>query len=157
MEELMELRQLLEAGHLPEAMLLLDEMDEMAKDDKINKIESYLRILLLHLIKQQAEKRTTRSWNLSIRNATRDVLRSWKRRKAGGYYLSEDELREAIAEVFMDALGAAAEEVFSGTYSEKQLAALVTPQLIQAEALRRLLQPDAADNDLDADFLRWLK
>ena len=157
MEELMEMRQLLEAGRYPEAMLLLDELDEMAKDDKINKIESYLEILLLHLIKQQAEKRTTRSWNLSIRNATRDVLRSWKRRKSGGYYLSANELREAVAEVFLDALGAATQEVFGGTYSEKQLQAMITPERIQEEALRRLLKPTEDDNDLDSDYLQWLK
>ena len=157
MEELLELRQLLEAGKMSEAMRLLDEMDEMAKDDKINKIESYLKILLLHLIKQQAEQRTTRSWNLSIRNATRDIIRSWKRRKFGGYYLSEEELAAAVAETFPDALGAATQEAFGGAYSEKQLAAMIDPRRIAEEALRRLLHPTEADNDLDTDNLQWLK
>ena len=157
MEELLELRQLLEAGKTSEAMLLLDEMDEMAKDDKINKIESYLEIMLLHLIKQQAEKRTTRSWNLSIRNATRDVLRSWKRRKSGGYYLSEEELRTAIDEVFTDALGRATLEAFGGSYTEKQVAAMLDPQRIKAEAARRLLQPQEADNNIDIDYPQWLR
>ncbi len=157
MEELLELRQLLEAGHLPEAMLLLDEMDEMAKDDKINKIESYLMILLLHLIKQQAEKRTTRSWNLSIRNATHDIMRSWKRRKSGGYYLTEQELRAAIGEAFDYALGRAAVEAFGGSYSEKQLAGMIEPDRICAEATRRLFNPQDIDNDIDIDLPQWLK
>ena len=157
MEELLELRHLLEAGKMSEAMLLLDEMDEMAKDDKINKIESYLVILMLHLIKQQAERKTTRSWNLSIRHATRKVLRSWKRRKAGGYYLNEDELREAIAEVFDEALDSAAVEAFGGSFSKKQLASMINAEQIQAETLRRLTTPIESDEDTDTELPQWLK
>ena len=157
MEELMELRQLLEAGKMPEAMLLLDEMDEMAKDDKITKIESHLMILLLHLIKQQAENHTTRSWNLSISNATHNVMRSWKRRKAGGYYLDETELRAAIDEAFSYSLKRAALEAFGGAYSVKQLLALIDPERICTEAARRLLAPDPIDDDIDLDFPQWLK
>ena len=156
MEELMEMRALLETGRYADALVLLSEMEEMSKDDKINKIEGYLHILLVHLIKQQAEKRTTRSWNLSIRNATRSVLRSWKRRKAGGYYLSEDELREAIAEIFAEALDSAASEAFGGSFSERQLAAMINSEQIQAEAMRRLINPISSD-DNDSDFPQWLK
>lgn len=157
MEELLELRQLLEAGKMSEALLLLDEMDELAKDDKINKIESHLVIMLLHLIKQQAENRTTRSWNFSIRNATRSVVKSWKRRKAGGYYLTDEELREAIAEAFPEALGRAALEAFGGSYTEKQLTSKIDLLHIQKEAARRLFSPEAADDDIDIDFPLWLK
>ena len=159
MEELLELRQLIEAGHLPEAMLLLDEMDEMAKDDKINKIESYLEILLLHLIKQQVEQRTTGSWDASSRNATRHVLRSWKRRTAGGYYLTEDELSEAITEAFPSALDAAAQEAVNGKLSVKQLTEKVNRVQIQAEALRQILNfnDQASLSDSDSDLPQWLK
>ena len=159
MEELLEMRQLLEAGRYSEAMLLLDEMDEMAKDDKINKIESYIHILLLHLIKQQAERRTNRSWNFSIRNATRGVLRSLKRRKAGGFYLNKEELTEAVAEIFPEALDAASFEAFGGLYTAQQLAVRVNPDQIYAEALRRILHPaDEEDlNETDSDLPQWLK
>ncbi len=69
MEELLELKDLLLAGNLADALLLVDEMTEMSKDDKLNKIFSFGKILLLHLIKQAVEKRTTRSWDLSIYNS----------------------------------------------------------------------------------------
>ena len=157
MEELMEMRELLETGRYSDALVLLGEMEEMAKDDKINKIESHLTILLLHLIKQQAEKRTTRSWNLSIRNATHSIVRSWKRRKVGGYYLTEDELREAIDEAFTDALGQAAVEAFGGSYTEKQLTSTIDPVSLRAEAARRLFSPEEADNDIDTNFPQWLQ
>ena len=38
MEELYELRTYIETGKYQEALLLLDEMEEMSRDDKINRI-----------------------------------------------------------------------------------------------------------------------
>ncbi len=61
MEELFELRTCLEQGRYTDAMALLGEMEEMSKDDKINKVQSFTIVLLLHLIKKDAQKRTTRS------------------------------------------------------------------------------------------------
>jgi hypothetical protein len=52
MEELLELQQLLINGNIPSALLLVEEMTEMSKDDKLNKIFSFGKIILLHLIKQ---------------------------------------------------------------------------------------------------------
>lgn len=51
MEELLKLKILLTQGNIPDALLLVEEITEMSKDDKINKINSYVKILLLHLIK----------------------------------------------------------------------------------------------------------
>ena len=90
MEELLELKTLLIGGNISEALLLVEEMTEMSKDDKLNKIFSFGIILLLHLIKQQAEKRTTRSWDVSIRNSVRQIQHSNKRRKANGNYLTPE-------------------------------------------------------------------
>lgn len=61
MEELLELRELLQQGKVNEALLLVDQLAEMSLSDKINKIDSYGVILLIHLIKQHAEQRSTRS------------------------------------------------------------------------------------------------
>src|SRR5437870_4524575 len=66
MDELAELRTLLAEGRIEEALLLVDELDEMSREDKINKISSYMRILLIHLIKQHGEQRSTRSWEVSV-------------------------------------------------------------------------------------------
>jgi len=66
MEELFELRTAIEEQRYADALILLGEMEKMNKDDKLNKIDSFAIILLLHLIKRQAEQRTTRSWDLSI-------------------------------------------------------------------------------------------
>jgi hypothetical protein len=87
MEELLELKGLLLNGDISGALLLVEELTEMSKDDKLNKIDSFARILLLHLIKQAAEQRSTRSWQLSIKNAVREIQKTNRRRKVGGAYL----------------------------------------------------------------------
>jgi ABC-type transporter Mla MlaB component len=89
MEELLELKQLLQVGKVDAALLLVDELEEISRSDKINKIDSYGVILLIHLIKQTAEGRSTRSWTVSIQNAVREIQKLNKRRNAGGYFLTE--------------------------------------------------------------------
>jgi hypothetical protein len=136
MEELVELRAHIEQGRYDEALTLIGEMEEMTKDDKINKIESFMEILLLHLIKQRAEKRSTRSWEASIRNAVNKITYTNKRRKAGGYYLTEDELWDALDEAWQIALTRASLEAFEGRYEESDLARKADKETIKKEALR---------------------
>jgi len=138
MEELYELRSYIEQGRYTDALVLLGEMEEMSRDDKINKIGSFLEILLLHLIKRHAEKRTTRSWDISIRNAVDEITFVNMRRKAGGYYLQIDELRRAIDERFQKALRVASLECFGGVYDTDQIAELIDEEQVKLEALRLL-------------------
>ena len=135
MEELLQLRDHLEHQRYAEALDLLGEMEEMSRDDKINKIYSFTVILLLNLIKQSAEKRTTSSWDLSIWNAKTQIRRVNQRRKAKGTYVSTAELREIVTEAYVEALKRAAVEAFGGAYSEKALGALVDQGAIEAQAL----------------------
>ncbi len=140
MEELLELRACLEQQRYADALLLLGEMEEMSKEDKIHKIHSYILILLIHLIKRQAEQRTTRSWEFSIRYSVREVQQINKRRKAGGYYLTLNELREIIAEAYETALEKAALEAFEGQYDEIQLSQKVDKAILLTQALQ-LIEP----------------
>ena len=96
MEELLELKDLLLKGDISGAIAIIEDLEEMSKNDIINALRSYAVILLLHLIKQQAENRTTRSWEVSIRNSVREIQRRNKRRKASGYYLTSEELVEIL-------------------------------------------------------------
>ncbi|QTA87312.1 DUF29 family protein [Desulfonema magnum] len=140
MEELFELRTHIEAGRYAEALALLGEMEEMGREDKINKIESFLDVLLIHLIKKHAEKRTTRSWEASIHNSLRQIKKTNKRRKAGGYYLSESELRESVDESYYPSLKYASLEAFGGAFDEAGLARKVDESQIKKEALELILK-----------------
>ena len=121
MEEILTLKSLVLQGDLSGALEIVEELEEMSRDDKINNIRSYAKILLLHLIKQQAENRTTRSWDISIRNSVREIQFKNKQRKTGGHYLTTEELRSALEEAYPSALDYASLEVEEGRYEPEEL------------------------------------
>lgn len=140
MEEIETLRTYIKQGKYSDALQLIDELDEMSRDDKIHKVESYMRVLLIHLIKKEVEQRTTRSWEVSITESLRQIARVNKRRKSGGHYLSENELAEALEEVFPDAVLRASLEVKEGILDEKQLLKQINETSIRQEALRLIIE-----------------
>ena len=129
------IRQYIQEQRYEEALELVDELEAMSKEDKLNKIYSYAVILLLHLIKQAAEQRSTRSWEFSIYNSTKEIKRTNKRRKSGGYYANEDELKEILNDAFDTAIKKAALEAFEGQYKEDELILKIKPEEIKAQAL----------------------
>ncbi len=135
MEELFELKDLLLAENIDDALLLVEELTEMSKDDKLNKIFSFGKILLLHLIKQGVEKRKTRSWDLSIANAVKEIQRTNKRRKTKGTYLTKEELKETLEDAYDLGLKAAAKEAFEGRYEAEEIDKMVNQTAIIDEAM----------------------
>jgi predicted DNA-binding ribbon-helix-helix protein len=138
MEELWEIRQALEAGNLQTALALVDEMEEMSRDDKVQKLASYMRVLLVHRLKQAVEGRSTKSWDVSIRHALRQIAGVNKRRQAGGWYLSEENLAALLAETYESALDWASLEVHEGIHSAKELARMHDQKTLLADALTRI-------------------
>ncbi len=147
MEELLQLKEYLTGARYDEAMMLVEELEEMAKDDKITRIGSYGVILLMHLAKQDVEQRTTRSWDLSIDEALDKIHDSNARRKAKGTYLNTLELREMLEAKFYHALKRASAEIYGGQYSAKELAQLVDKDVLVEKALYLILtyQPESED------------
>jgi Domain of unknown function DUF29 len=130
MEELLEIRRYIEEKNYDKALEIVSELEEMSKEDKINKIYSYAVILLIHLIKQEVEKRTTRSWDVSIRNSVREINRVNKRRKSGGYYANDQELLDILNEAMPAAIDRASLEVREGLYEALDLMSLFDNNLI---------------------------
>ena len=144
MEELDELRQAIEAGDYDQALAILDQLDAMSRDDKITKMMSYMRVLLVHLIKQAVEQRSTRSWEDSIAESLDRIVMLNKCRKAGGYYLDEATLGDALAETYPSALRRAAREAFEGVYTVEQCAAMVDQEALLKTALQHIQHAHAA-------------
>ncbi|MGA0392389.1 MAG: DUF29 family protein [bacterium] len=136
MEELAELRNYIQSERYAEALLLIDELEEMSQEDKLNKIHSHAIILLLHLIKQHAEQRSSRSWEFSI--AIHQITRINKRRKSGGHYADEALLRESLQEAFPIALKRASLEAFEGKFDELELEAKINKDQILEDAFSLL-------------------
>ncbi len=147
MEELLELRHYIEQGRTSEALFLVDELTDMAKRDKINRITSFMVLLMMHIIKKHAEKRTTPSWERTIRNATLDIRKTNQRDDAGGFYMNELQLRDALNEYYRYALMDAASEAFGGQYSHKQLAPMLDVEAIKQEALNYILHGIPDDDE----------
>ena len=141
MEELLTLKEFLLKGDIPAALEIVEELEEMSRDDKINNIRSYAVILLLHLIKQVAEARITRSGEISIRNAAIEIQEKNKRRKAGGVYLQPDELRQAIEAAYAQAINRASLEVNEGRYDPEELSQKLDRQVLIDRALTLVLPP----------------
>lgn len=139
MEELFTLKTLLLKGDIQGALTIVEELEEMSRDDKINAISSYAVILLLHLIKQQVENRTTRSWQVSIRNSILEIQKKNKRRRAGGVYLQPEELRLALEEAYPAALNRASLEVEEGCYTPEELDIIVNRENILNQAMVLIL------------------
>jgi Domain of unknown function DUF29 len=142
MDEILELRQCIQEQRYDAALLLITEMEEMAKDDKLNKIYSYCVILLVHLIKQGAEQRTTHSWDVSVRNALHHIHRVNKHRKSGGYYADAEEIYETLEDAYPEALSASAAEAFGGVYDEATLAVMVGKGVLLEKALAMITVDD---------------
>ena len=138
MYEIEELRKKLEAQDYIGALQIIDEIDEMSREDKLNKIYSYMVILLLHLIKQQAEQRTTSSWDRSIFNSIDNINRTNKRRKSGGYYANRDVLKEIIDEAYPRAIKEASFEAFEGKLTVDLLEEKVDHNVIKKKAFSLL-------------------
>ena len=136
MEEILELKELLLKGDIKGSLTLIDELEEMGRKAILKTIRSYAVILLLHLIKQQAENRTTRSWDVSIRNSVREIQRENKRRKAGGYYLNQEELLETLEEAYLNAIDQASLEVEEGRYEAQELEEIVNREKLLNQAMK---------------------
>jgi hypothetical protein len=138
MEELIQLRESIERHDLVTALQIVDELEEMSVEDKLNKIFSYMVVLLLHLIKEDAEKRLTKSWKLSINNSVKQINRANKSRKSGGYYAQKSDLIVIVNDAFDLALEGAAIEAFGGAYDEQDLLNLVNAEHIKDKAISLL-------------------
>jgi Domain of unknown function DUF29 len=140
MDEILQLREFIEKQRYQDALLLIGEMEEMAKDDKLNKLYSFSVILLVHLIKQHAEKHTTRSWDVSIYNALKHIARTNKRKNSGGYYMRDHEWDAELRDAFDEALQMAALEAFGGSFTPKELLTKFDQEAVLDEAKKRILE-----------------
>ncbi len=140
MEELLELHRCINEQRYHDALVIIEAMEEMSREDKISKIGSFIKILLIHLIKRHAEKRTTRSWDASIFNAVFEIQRINQRRKTGGYYMTRDELSETIEAYYSAALRFAALEAFGGRYDATELETMFDPAEVKHETLEMIRQ-----------------
>lgn len=139
-QELIDLRNSILQGRYEDALAIVDELEGMSKQAILRNIQSYLKILLIHLIKNQVEKRLTNSWAASIRNSVREIQKINIKDNKKSYYVNQDEWESLIEEeVIEDAIADASLEVMNGIYNQFQLADLLNREELTQQAVELLL------------------
>ncbi len=125
-QELINLRDSILQGRYADALAIVDDLEGMSKKAIIRQIRSFLKILLIHLIKNQIEQRFTNSWIASIRNSIREIQDVNLKENKKSYYINQDEWENFIEEeVIEDAIADASLEVMNGKYNQIQLADII--------------------------------
>jgi hypothetical protein len=138
-QELIDLRNSILEGRYTDALVIVDELEGMSKQANLRQIKSFLRVLLIHLIKNQIEQRLTNSWVASIRNAIREIKAINLKDNKTSYYINQDEWQTLLEEeIIEDAIADASEEVLNGKYTRSQLSAILDKNQIFNTANRFL-------------------
>lgn len=134
-QELIDLRQSILAGRYQEALDIVDELEGMGKQAILRNLESFLVRLLIHLIKNQVEKRLTNSWAASISDSIRQIKKLNLKDNKKSYYIDLNEWDEYLEEAFEVAILDASIEVSGGIYTPIQLEEIVNKEQVTELAL----------------------
>ncbi|BAZ80823.1 DUF29 family protein [Sphaerospermopsis kisseleviana CS-549] len=139
-QELIDLRNSILEQRYTDALAIVDELEGMSRQAIFRNIQSFLVRLIIHLIKNQIEKRLTNSWANSIRGSVREIKKINLQDNKTSYYVKIDEWQPILEDEFEEAIRDASEEVMNGIYSPFQLTEMVDKEQIieQAENLLRL-------------------
>ena len=124
-QELIDLRNSIVEGRYTDALVIVDELEGMSKQAILRNIQAFLRILLIHLIKNQIEQRLTNSWSASIRNSLIEIKKINLKENKKSYYINQDEWDSWLEDEIELAIADASLEVLNGIYNEFQLAEMV--------------------------------
>ncbi|GAB4284549.1 MAG: hypothetical protein Fur0025_15340 [Oscillatoriaceae cyanobacterium] len=131
-QELIDLKTSILEGRYADALEMVEELESMSKKEIIRKIKSFLRIMLIHLIKNLIEQRLTNSWASSIRTSIREIQDINQKDNKNSYYVNEEEWDNLVDEILESAIADASDEVLNGKYSRAQLASMLDkPAIIQ--------------------------
>jgi hypothetical protein len=136
MEEIIELKQSIIHHDWERSLEIIEELEEIGRQDKINNLESFLVILLVHLVKIQVEKRVTASWRNSIINS---ILEIQKRNHLGQkfHYIKQHDWKDSFQESLPRALIKASQEVLGGIELD-ELIKLIDKQMLKEQAFALL-------------------
>ena len=120
-QELIDLRQSIVEGRYQDALAIIDELEGMSKQAIVRNIESFLVRLLIHLIKNQLEKRLTNSWAASISDSIIQIKKLNLKDNKKSYYIKQDQWSPYIEEAIEIAIRPVSIELFSGSLKPSQI------------------------------------
>jgi Domain of unknown function DUF29. len=129
-QELADLKASLLEGRYQDALTLIEQLDGMSRQAKIDAIESQLVRMLIHLVKNQLEQRLTNSWAASIRGALVEIKRLNLQDNRTSTYIKQNEWQSLIEDALESAISDASVEVFQGDYTPFQLSEMVDREAV---------------------------
>ncbi|WP_414546237.1 DUF29 family protein [Nostoc sp. CCY0012] len=138
-QELTDLRNSILQGRYADALAIVDELEGMSKKAILQQIKSFLKILLIHLIKNHIEQRLTNSGIASIRNAIVEIQDVNLKENKTSHYVNQNEWENFIKDAVIEgAIADASLEVMNGKYTRSQLSAILDKNQVIATAMRLL-------------------
>jgi superfamily II helicase len=129
-QELIDLRNSILEGRYEDALQIVDELEGMSKQAILRNIESFLTRMLVHLIKNQIEKRLTNSWVASICDSIRQIQKLNLKDNKKSYYIQADEWQTFLEDALGDAIRPASVEVLEGKLTPSQLSRMIDREQI---------------------------
>jgi hypothetical protein len=133
-QELLDLRLSLVEKRYDDALELVDELEEMSKQAILRNIESFLTRLMVHLIKNQVEKRLTNSWVASISDSVLKIKKLNLKGNKTSYYIDRDEWLPFLEEAIEAAVAPASVEALNGQFNAIQISEMVDREALLAIA-----------------------
>ena len=129
----------------------------MSKEQILQKIESFLVGLLVHLIKNHVEQRLTNSWAASMLDSVIKIQRLNLKTNKTSYYINQADWDAYLEDAFEDAIFEACIEVSEGAYKPRQLKEVVNKTEVLNVAnkwlfLTYVCSREALRNVIDEDF-----
>ena len=129
-QELIDLRNSILEGRYEDAFIIIDELEDMSKKSILRNIMSFLIILMIHLIKNQIEKRLTNSWIASISNSVIEIQSLNLKDNLRSYYIKQDEWNDYLEEAIERAIRPASVEVMDGKLKAAAISAQISRKYI---------------------------
>ena len=114
MEEILELKDYFVNQQYEHAFAIVEKLEVMGRQNKINNLESLLVILLIHLIKIQVENRITRSWKNSLSSSLLAIQKHNRLKHKDHYYIEPHQWNQYISACQCEAILGASREVLEG-------------------------------------------
>ncbi|MFN6127178.1 MAG: DUF29 family protein, partial [Dolichospermum sp.] len=124
-QELIDLRNSIVEQRYSDALAIVDELEGMSKQAILRNIQAFLRILLIHLIKNQIEDRLTNSWVASIRNSLIEIKKINLKENKKSYYINQNEWDSWLEDEIELAIADASLEVMSGKFKRQQISQML--------------------------------
>ncbi|OIP70745.1 MAG: hypothetical protein AUK43_08260 [Oscillatoriales cyanobacterium CG2_30_40_61] len=129
-QELTDLKNCILEERYQDALLIINELEDMGKQAILRNIESFLVRLFIHLIKNQVEKRLTNSWIASISDSIIQIKKLNLKDNKNSYYIQADQWQSYLEEAIEQAIRPASIEVLGGSLKSTQLSIIIDRNLL---------------------------